>query len=87
MSDTPRFRKGPPDARGRLPLTPRQREVLDVVKLFVRDHGYPPSMRQLSDAFGWAGPAAARHHFLLIERKGWIVREPRSPRAIRLVDD
>ena len=76
-----------PDSVTRQPLTPRQREVLGVVKTFIRDHGYAPSMRQLAGLFGWSGPAAAQHHFKLIERKGWLAREPRSPRAMRVIDD
>lgn len=81
------FRKGPPDERGRRPLTPRQRVVLDAVKQFIADHGYAPTMRQLSDSFGWSGPAAARHHFMRLERKGWIARVPGAARAISVIED
>ena len=79
--------EGPPDDRGRRPLTPKQRVVLDAVKKYIADHGYAPTMRELADSFGWSGPAAARHHFTLIERKGWITRVPGAARAINLIDD
>lgn len=38
-----------PDSRV---LTPRQQEVLDWVKAFIRDHGMPPTVREIGAAFG-----------------------------------
>jgi repressor LexA len=34
------------------PLTPRQEEILSWVKDFIRDHGMPPTVREIGAAFG-----------------------------------
>jgi repressor LexA len=83
----PTFRKGPPDEKGRRPLTPRQREVLDVMKAFHRDRGFMPTYRELSNLFGWSGPASARNHVQLLELKGWVLTVPNAARAIQILDD
>lgn len=72
-------------AAGRAPLTRRQAEVLEVIKQFTRDHGYPPTRRELADAFGWRTAAAAQQHLAALERKGWLTCRPRTARAIVVV--
>lgn len=34
------------------PLTPRQRETLDWIKAFIAEHGMPPTVREIGNAFG-----------------------------------
>jgi len=33
-------------------LTPRQRETLEWIRSFIREHGMPPTVREIGAAFG-----------------------------------
>ena len=39
-------------AAGTTELTPRQRQVFEWVKTFIREHAMPPTVREIGDAFG-----------------------------------
>lgn len=73
------------DEAGRLPLTKRQRQIVDAISAHTAANGWPPTMRELCSLFGWSSPAAAWYHLRLIERKGWIERRPETCRGIRVV--
>ena len=70
-----------PDGDG---LTDRQRKILDVIQDAVKDRGFPPTVREIADLVGLASPASVAHQLSALERKGFIKRDPNSPRAIDL---
>jgi repressor LexA len=55
----------------RLP-TKRQLRVLDYIKRFIESRGYPPTVREISDALGCRSPCGAMTHLLALARKGVI---------------
>ena len=65
-------------------LTPRQLEICRFVDRFGRDHGMPPSMQEIADEFGFAGPSGVRDHLKALERKGAIIREPGKARSLKV---
>jgi repressor LexA len=67
------------------PLTARQRAVLDCIRQAVTDRGYPPSMREIGEAVGLVSPSSVAHQLGALERKGYLRRDPRRPRAIQVV--
>jgi repressor LexA len=73
------------DQLGRVAITNQQRRVIDAIDAAITENGYPPTMRELSDKFGWSGPSAALCHIRLLERKGWILRSPSQARAMKVV--
>jgi len=75
------FPDGPPDASG---LTPRQRKVLEVIRASVERRGYPPSMREIGEAVGLTSTSSVAHQFTVLERKGFLRRDPNRPRAIEV---
>jgi repressor LexA len=66
-------------------LTPRQRQVLDVIGRHLDEQGYPPTLREISAEIGTAGTVSALHHLEALERKGYLRREAGSSRGIVLV--
>ena len=66
-------------------LTARQRAVLDTIRQSVEDRGYPPSMREIGEMVGRASPSSVKHQLQALERKGYLRRDPRRPRAIEVV--
>jgi repressor LexA len=65
-------------------LTSRQRQVLDFVEAKSAETGSPPTLQEISQHFEFKSPNAAREHLRLIEQKGYLQREPRRARGIRL---
>ncbi len=66
-------------------LTNRQQQVLDFITGFLESHGYPPTMREITEHIGVVGNATAIFHLDALEKKGYIRREPGSSRGIVLV--
>ncbi|MGN6088834.1 MAG: transcriptional repressor LexA [Actinomycetales bacterium] len=72
---------GPADSSG---LTARQRRVLEVIRDSVERRGYPPSMREIGEAVGLTSPSSVAHQLAMLERKGYLRRDPNRPRAIEV---
>ncbi len=69
-----------------MPLTKRQKEILDYVASFIADHGYAPSFEEIADAFGYASLATVHEHLSNLERKGYIRKSYNESRSIELVE-
>jgi repressor LexA len=67
------------DAAG---LTPRQRKVLEVIRDSVRRRGYPPSVREIGEAVGLTSPSSVAYQLTVLQRKGFLRRDPNRPRAV-----
>lgn len=71
-----------PDSGG---LTDRQRRILEVIQEAVRDRGFPPTIREIGEACGLTSPSSVSHQLATLEKKGYLKRDPKSPRAIDVV--
>jgi len=67
-------------------LTERQREALEVIKRHIKEHGYPPTVRELIHEMGGTSSSHGVYYLEALERKGYIERD-HSPRAIRVIRD
>ena len=81
MAKVTEIADGPADAAG---LTPRQRRVLDVIRDAVERRGYPPSMREIGEAVGLTSSSSVSHQLSMLEKKGYLRRDPNRPRAIEV---
>jgi repressor LexA len=63
-------------------LTFRQRRILIGIKEAMDSRGYPPSIREIADMGGLASPSSAAYQLKLLEKKGYLVRNPHQPRAM-----
>jgi len=66
-------------------LTGRQREIYDYLSEYVRERGYPPTVREIGQAVGLASPSTVHAHLANLERAGLLKRDPTKPRALELV--
>jgi repressor LexA len=73
-------------AEGGQMVTDRQRSILDYVRGFVDEHGYPPTVREIGEAVGLRSPSTVHAHLAQLERAGLLRRDPTKPRAIELTD-
>ena len=63
-------------------LSPRQRSILTVIREWVDEHGYPPTMREIGAAVGLASPSTVAHHMTILEKNGFLRRDARGSRAV-----
>ncbi len=66
-------------------LTERQRLVLETIRRSVDERGYPPTMREIGRIVGLTSPSSVKHQLTALERKGYLRRDPKRPRAIEIV--
>lgn len=67
-------------------LTKRQGEILDFLKGWIDEHGYPPTRIEIAQALGFRSPNAAEDHLKALARKGAIEMISGASRGIRLVE-
>jgi repressor LexA len=65
-------------------LTPRQREVLEVIEQYQRERGFPPSVREIGKAVGLTSPSTVHAHLSALQKLGFLKRDPTKPRAIEV---
>jgi len=67
-----------------MPLTKRQKEILDYVGAFIEERGYAPSFEEIADCFGYSSLATVHEHLSNLERKGYIRKSYNESRSIEL---
>jgi repressor LexA len=68
-----------------LPLTKRQREILDFLNEFIQHHGYAPSLEEVGRRFGLSSLATVHKHLTNLQDKGFIKRAWNRSRSVELV--
>ncbi|MDT8339993.1 MAG: transcriptional repressor LexA [Longimicrobiales bacterium] len=68
-----------------MPLTRRQKEILDHVGSFIEEHGYAPSFEEIAEHFGYSSLATVHEHLSNLERKGYIRKAYNESRSLELV--
>ena len=66
------------------PLTPRQEEVLQLVKTTMSETGMPPTRAEIARQLGFKSANAAEEHLKALARKGVIEILPGTSRGIKL---
>ncbi len=68
-----------------MPLTKRQKEILDYIDGFIEERGYAPSFEEIAESFGYSSLATVHEHLSNLERKGYIRKSYNESRSIELV--
>src|SRR6188508_2237840 len=68
-----------------LPLTKRQREILDYLQDFIQQHGYAPSLEEIGRRFGLSSLATVHKHLTNLQEKGCIRRSWNRSRSVELL--
>jgi repressor LexA len=68
-----------------MPLTKRQKQILDFLELFLAEYGYPPSYEEIARNFGYTSLATVHEHLENLEQKGYIRKSYNASRSIELV--
>ena len=66
-------------------LSERQEEVLQFVRDAVRQHGYPPSIREIGEAVGLRSTSSVSYQLRVLQKKGYLQRHSGRPRTTELL--
>lgn len=67
-------------------LTPRQREILNLIREWTETTGFPPTRVEIARRLGFRSPNAAEDHIKALAKKGMLEILPGASRGIRLKD-
>ena len=68
-------------------LTERQKEILDLIKSYIGNYGFPPTRADISKELGFKSANAAEQHLRAIEKKGYIKILSGASRGIILSEE
>lgn len=68
-------------------ITKRQEDVLNYVKKYTVEHGYPPATREIGAALGLSSPATVHTHLKKLEEAGCIRKTNSKFRTIEILVD
>ena len=66
-------------------LTPRQQEILGLIRQHIADTGFPPTRAEIAAKLGFRSANAAEEHLKALARKGVIELASGASRGIRLL--
>ena len=67
--------------------TRRQSEILQYIKDFLVEKGYPPSVREIGSAVGLKSSSTVHRYLSMLEENGAIRRDATKPRAIDIMGE
>ncbi|MBI2852890.1 MAG: repressor LexA [Chloroflexi bacterium] len=69
-------------------LTPKQREMVEFIRRFLDERGYPPSVRDIRDECRMSSTSVVAYNLEILKNKGYLEKKgpgiPRVSRGIRL---
>lgn len=68
-------------------LTTKRKKILDFMAAQVRERGYPPSVREIGEAVGLISSSTVHAHLQVLQRNGYLRRDPTKPRAVEVFWD
>jgi repressor LexA len=73
----------PDDPSPDLPrISAKQERVLAVIRAWIEQYGYPPTVREIGRAVGLGSPSSVAHHLKALQRHGLLRRDAHAPRAV-----
>lgn len=67
-------------------LTEKQEEVFQFLQKYIKENMMSPSIKEICYYFDYKSPKAASDHLQALEKKGYIKREKKKSRSIKLID-
>jgi repressor LexA len=68
-------------------LNERGREILEYIRCFQRDKGYPPTIREIGEKFQIASTNGVRYHLNILQKEGHLSRRSRISRGTTTVTE
>lgn len=68
-----------------MPLTKRQKQIVDYLGDYIQRNGFAPSFEEIAEHFTFTSLATVHEHLTNLERKGYIRRSHNESRSIEIV--
>jgi len=65
-------------------LSERQRKILEFIKSFALDNGYPPTIREIGEAVDISSTSVVNYNLNALQKEGHLIRDRTVSRGIRL---
>lgn len=65
-------------------MTQRERQIYAVIKDYITDKKYPPSIREICSLVGISSTSTVHRYLVSIKRQGYISFESSKPRTLRV---
>ncbi|SEB28040.1 hypothetical protein [Paenibacillus sp. 276b] len=66
------------------PLSRRQKDVYDYVRMFIEDNGYSPTIREIADGIMLSSASTVHSHVNSLIRKGYLTQSSGGVRTLAL---
>jgi repressor LexA len=66
-------------------LPKRQQQIFDYIQKCQQNDGFPPSVRDIADHFGFKSPATVTEHLQALRKKGVLTVQPGQARSLRVL--
>ncbi|MEG0994792.1 MAG: transcriptional repressor LexA [Bacilli bacterium] len=66
-------------------LTERQKDILQTIKKFIANNGYPPTVREIGAKLDLSSPATTFFHLKKLEEKGYLRKGNSKNRALEIL--
>jgi len=67
-------------------LSEKQRRILEFIRDFIEEHGYPPSVRDIQRGCNISSTSVVDYNLHILHREGYIRRSPEVSRGIEVLD-
>ncbi len=71
--------------KSRRELSSTQENLLNFLRNFLLEKGFPPTLREIASHFGLKGPKGPQKTLHILERKGYIRKTPGGSRAVEIL--
>lgn len=65
----------------------KQADILRFIFDNVKNHGYPPTVREIGKKVGLSSTSTVHGHLSRLEKKGYITKDPTKPRALEITPE
>jgi repressor LexA len=67
-------------------LSDRQEKILGFIEEFIREHSFPPTIREIGEHVGISSTSVVNYNLDVLERKNYLERDRHVSRGLRLTD-
>ena len=60
-------------------------KILTMIKQYIDDNGYAPTVREIGDAVGLSSSSTVHSHLERLKRKGYIQWDPTRQRTLKII--
>src|SRR5579859_6079871 len=68
-------------------LSTRQTRILEFVQIYVRQHAYPPTVREIGDGVEISSTSVVDYNLRVLAKRGYLRRDPDISRGIELLNE